>query len=86
MGDLLLDAIELAAQLLPFVNVGHTLGQIHLQLVRDDLGDVLLLKNEGNFVDFAYIVHRDDVLRRNLRGSIILLPLRHAIYLEPFAF
>ncbi len=55
--DLLLDAVKLAAQLLPFVDVGHALWQVHLQLVRDDLGDVLFLQDERNLVDLAHIVH-----------------------------
>jgi hypothetical protein len=31
--DLLLDAVQLAAELLPLVDVGHALGQVHLQLI-----------------------------------------------------
>ena len=53
----MLDAVKLAAQLLPFVDVGHALWQVHLQLVRDDLGDVLFLQDERNLVDLAHIVH-----------------------------
>ena len=66
LAHLVLDAVQPAAEVLPVVDVGHALGQVHLELVRDDLGHVLLLQHQRHLVDLADVVDRDDVLRRNL--------------------